>query len=70
MSESIEIGYVCRHGHFQFNDDPDGDTCGTKDVGRIYVTPGTGISAEALAEALGYSLENHHRKMEEWRSQA
>jgi hypothetical protein len=66
--ERTDIGYVCRHGHFQFNEDPDGDSCGTKIVGRIYVTPEPEITPEELSEALGYSLESHHRKMEEWRN--
>lgn len=68
--EAVDIGYVCRYGHFQFNDDSDGDSCGTKDVGRIYVTPGSGVAAAELAEALGYALESHHRKMEEWRGKS
>jgi hypothetical protein len=67
VNERIEIGYVCRHGHFQFKDDPDGDTCGTKIVGRIYVQSEPEVSAGVVAEAIDYSLESHHRKMEEWR---
>lgn len=67
-AEAVEIGYVCRHGHFQFINDPDGDSCGTKIVGRIYVTPEPEISAETLTEATTESLESHHRKMDEWRS--
>lgn len=66
-AEGIEIGYVCRHGHFQFINDPDGDSCGTKIVGRIYVTPESDQHAERLAEATTESLESHHRKMDEWR---
>jgi hypothetical protein len=64
----IEVGYVCRHGHFQFREDPDGDSCGTKIVGTIYVEPEPGYSEEAVMEAIGYSLESHHRKMGEWRN--
>lgn len=67
-AETIEIGYVCRHGHLQFTGDPDGDACGTKIVGRIYVTPEPEISAATLTEAITESLESHHRKMDEWRS--
>lgn len=67
-AEAVEIGYVCRHGHFQFNDDPDGDACGTKNVGRIYVVPEPEISLKELNEAVGYALESHHRKMEQWRA--
>lgn len=68
LAARTEIGYVCRHGHFQFNEDPDGDACGTKIVGRIYVEAEPEISQEGLSEAIGYSLESHHRKMEEWRA--
>jgi hypothetical protein len=63
--EAVEIGYVCRHGHFQFKDDPDGDACVTKIVGRIFVMPELGVSADDLNEAVEYSLTGHHRKMEE-----
>ena len=70
QSDPLEIGYVCRHGHFQFIDDPDGDACGTKNVGRIYVQAEPEITPEELAEAVTYALESHHRKMEEWRANA
>lgn len=65
----VEIGYVCRHGHFQFINDPDGDACGTKRVGTIYVQADPEVSPAELADSVGYSLESHHRKMEEWRKQ-
>lgn len=67
QARGIEIGYVCRHGHFQFKDDPDGDSCGTKIVGRIYVTPEAEISEATITGAIAESLESHHGKMDEWR---
>jgi hypothetical protein len=64
----IEIGYVCRYGHFQFKDDPEGDSCGTKIVGRIFVTPEPDVSLTELNDSISDSLSGHHRKMQEWRS--
>ena len=68
MNERIEIGYVCRHGHFQFKDDPDGDSCGTKKIGTIYVEANERANEAAIRESVEESLTNHHRKMEEWRN--
>lgn len=67
VSQRIEIGYVCRQGHFQFKDDPDGDSCGTKKVATIYVKADPEIGRADLDELVGYALESHHRKMTEWR---
>jgi len=65
---ALEVGYVCRHGHFQFVEDPDGDACGTKRVATIYVKADQEVSAEEMSEAVDYAIESHHRKMEEWRN--
>ncbi|MBT2537230.1 hypothetical protein [Arthrobacter sp. ISL-69] len=67
LSERIEIGYVCRQGHFQFKDDPAGDSCGTKRVATIYAKADPGVSHETLTESVYDALESHHRKMTEWR---
>lgn len=64
----VEIGYVCRQGHFQFKYDPDGDSCGTKIVGRIFVMPEPEVSSTELNYFVEESLTSHHRKMQEWRS--
>lgn len=52
----VEIGYLCRRGHFIFWDDPDvDDACGSKKIAGIYVeaVPGayTGMFEEALDES-------------------
>ncbi|MDQ0241185.1 hypothetical protein [Arthrobacter bambusae] len=69
MSKSIEIGYLCRRGHFQFIDDPEGDSCGTKKIGTIYVKPIRGASPDLFREAVTESLASIHRKIEAWRNQ-
>lgn len=68
MSKNIEIGYVCHKGHFEFEGDPDGDSCATKRVATIYVSADewAGITQAALQEVVSESLASHHRKMEEW----
>lgn len=63
----IEIGYLCRHGHFQFNGDPDGDSCSTKKIGTIYVKPIRGAYMDMFNEALSEAIESLHRKIEVWR---
>ncbi|QPK40203.1 hypothetical protein SEA_JINKIES_72 [Arthrobacter phage Jinkies] len=63
----IKIGYVCRHGHFQFNDDPDGDACQTKNIGDIYVRPKRDATFAEIREAIAYSLTSLHDKIEFWR---
>jgi len=68
IQAGTEIGYVCRHGHFQFIDDPDGDACGTKRIGTIYVKADDEVTQAELTEAVDYAIESHHRKMEEWRA--
>jgi hypothetical protein len=68
VSKAVEIGYVCRHGHFQFHEDPDGDSCGTKKIGTIYVRPIKGAYADMFKEALEESVLNIHRKIEAWRN--
>lgn len=67
MSEKIEIGYVCRQGHFQFRDDPDGDSCGTKDIGTVYVEAPDGVDLGYLKEVIDESLASLHGKLEYWR---
>jgi len=68
----IEIGYVCRKGHFQLHGDPDGDACATKDVGTIYVETNewTHTSPEVLREAVEEALKSLHDKIEFWRKNA
>lgn len=68
-AEEIEIGYVCLHGHFQFHGDSDGDTCGTKRVGTVYVRADAepNPTRAELAEAVGDSMSSLHRKIEAWR---
>ena len=70
LSQRIEIGYVCRHGHFQFIDDPDGDACGTKRVATIYAKADPEVTREEMAESVDYAIESHHRKTTEWREQS
>lgn len=67
MSKKIAIGYVCKHGHFQFIQDPDGDACSTKRVATVYVKADRGIARETFWEAVAWALDGYHRKMEEWR---
>jgi hypothetical protein len=64
---AVEIGYVCRRGHFQFIGDPDGDMCGTKRVATIYAKADPEVTKGEMVEAIEDSLESHHRKMDEWR---
>lgn len=67
MSKRIEIGYVCRHGHFQFRDDPDGDTCGTKNVATIYAET-RNYPRRALEQTINHALTSLHQKIEFWRN--
>lgn len=51
--EPIEIGYLCRRGHFIFHDDPDVDyACGSKRMAGVFVTPEEGVYPDMFAEAL------------------
>lgn len=68
MNERIEIGYVCLKGHFQFKDDPDGDSCGTKNAATIYVEANGNISPYALEPLVEESLTGLHHKIEVWRN--
>ena len=64
----IEIVYVCHKGHFQFKDDPDGDSCGTKNIGTIYVKPNKWATESEIREAVAESLASLHSKIEFWRN--
>lgn len=65
----VEIGYICRKGHFQMNDDPEGGSCGTKKVATIYVEPDEdiSISPSELAELIEECLASYWAKVEYWR---
>ncbi len=67
MSKSIEIGYLCRRGHFVFKDDPDGDACQTKKIGTIYVKPIRGAYPDMFKEAIDWAMTSIHEKIEAWR---
>lgn len=64
----VEIGYLCRRGHFQFIDDPDGDPCGTKIIGKVYVKPIRGAYPDMFKEALEQAITSIHEKIEAWRN--
>jgi len=70
MSVRMEVGYVCRHGHFQFVNDPDGDACGTKRVATVYVEADTDMSAFELADVVDQAISGLHEKVEYWRKNA
>ena len=54
-----EIGYLCRHGHFVFYEDPHYDgSCGTKRVAGIHVTPDEGMTPW-VEDPLREALEDH-----------
>lgn len=65
MGKKVEIGYICYKGHFVFKGDPD-DSCGTKEIGKIYAERNDKRDKEMFEEALEESLTSHHRKMDEW----
>lgn len=67
MSKRVEVGYLCRHGHFQFNGDPEGDSCQTKIIGKVYVKPIRGAYPDMFAEAVDWALKSIHEKIEAWR---
>jgi len=67
-SERIEIGYVCRKGHFQFKDDPDGESCWTKNVATIYVEAPAHIKPDEIRELVDECLAGLHQKLEVWRN--
>lgn len=53
VSEPVELGYLCRKGHFVFHDDPDVDyACGSKRMATVIVQPDEGVYPDMLAEAL------------------
>ena len=59
MSHRVEIGYLCRHGHFIFQDDPDlDDSCGSKRVGGVYVEMGEDVYSTRFVEALTEARED------------
>lgn len=53
MSEPVEIGFMCRRGHFLFYDEPDlDDSCGSKRMAGIFVVPEEGVYRGMFNEAL------------------
>jgi hypothetical protein len=68
VGRRIEIGYVCHKGHFQFKDDPDGDSCATKKIGTIYVEADEWVIDPEIREAVAESLVGLHHKIEVWRN--
>lgn len=55
----VEIGYLCRKGHFIFHDDPDVDyACGSKRMAGIFVEPDEGVYSGMFEEALEESRED------------
>ncbi len=67
MRRRIEIGYLCSKGHFQFNDDPDGDSCRTKIIGKVYVKPIRGAYTDMFVEAMSEAMTSLHHKIAVWR---
>ena len=67
MRKRVEIGYLCRHGHFQFKDDPDGDSCQTKIIGKVYVKPIRGLYPGQFIEAVTDALANLTHQITVWR---
>lgn len=58
-SGAVEIGYLCRKGHFIFHDDPDVDgACGSKRMAGIFVVPEEGVYPVMFAEALAEAMAN------------
>lgn len=70
MSKKAEIGYLCRHGHFQFVGDPEGDSCQTKIIGKVYVKPIRGLVPGTFYGAIAEALRSIHTKIEFWRCNA
>ena len=66
----IELGYLCLKGHFQFKGDPEGNSCGTKDIGTIYVEINEWADPEEFQEIVDEALASLHRKIEFWRKGA
>lgn len=67
MTKKIEIGYLCRKGHFQLDGDPDGDACGTKRVASVYVESDEPHWDANLGEYVQEALDSYNRKLEFWR---
>jgi hypothetical protein len=52
-ADPAELGYLCRHGHFIFHDDPDVDyACGSKRIAGVLVQPDEGVSPDRFSSAL------------------
>lgn len=67
MSKRVEIGYLCSKGHFQFKDDPEGNSCQTKIIGVVTVKPIKGAYMDMFEEAVTEALASIHQKIEAWR---
>jgi hypothetical protein len=58
-TEPVEIGFLCRRGHFIFYDEPDVDTsCGSKRMAGIFVVPEEGVYPHYFADALADARED------------
>lgn len=59
MAEPVEIGYLCRKGHFIFHDEPGLDNaCGSKRMAGIFVVPEEGVYPHYFAEAVQDARED------------
>jgi hypothetical protein len=64
MTEPVEIGYLCRKGHFIFHDEPVYDgACGSKRMAGIFVVPEEGVYPHYFAEALGEAREDFAQEL-------
>lgn len=67
MNERVQVGYLCSRGHFQLNDDPEGDSCQTKNIAPIYVEIEDQADTDYILENIQDALALYNRKLEEWR---
>jgi hypothetical protein len=59
MSEPVEIGFLCRKGHFIFYDEPEFDgSCGSKKMAGIFVVPEEGVYPHMFAESLAEARQD------------
>lgn len=64
MTEPVEIGFMCRKGHFIFYDEPDFDgSCGSKKIAGIFVVPEEGVYPHSFREALEGSRNDFREEL-------
>lgn len=64
MSEPVEIGYLCRRGHFIFYDEPDVDnSCGSKRIAGLYAVPDEDVYPHTFAEKLAEAREDFGQEL-------